>query len=56
MTEEGEVAIIVMFADGGMRGEIVYRTICCKGWYVYGDTNLFLIGLNLIQKADRMCW
>ncbi len=28
----------------------------CKGWPVFGDNQLFLIGLNLIRKADRMYW
>ncbi len=40
-------------ANQGFFLEVFYN---CKGWYVFGDTQLFLIGLNLIRKADRMYW
>ncbi len=32
------------------------RRMPCKRCAVYGDNRLFLIGLNLIRKADRMYW
>jgi hypothetical protein len=28
----------------------------CKGRTAFADNQLFLIGLNLIRKADRMYW
>jgi hypothetical protein len=34
----------------------LFKTSNCKGCAVYGDKLLFLIGLNLIRKADRIYW
>ncbi len=39
-----------------LKGSDAKEVTWCKGQGVYGDTILFLIGLNLIRKADRMYW
>jgi hypothetical protein len=51
-----EILYIINHMTHNKNGKNIIKIMTVKGAVSLGDTQLFLIGLNLIRKADRMYW